>query len=224
MAIASPSIPGLAPTSLPNAGFMPLNLGTSFMQQQLLVQMMGMMQLIFQQVIGSGGGGLAAPGASNFGGSSSGGIGNFLGGGSNNETSGTSNSAPTTDLSNVKGNEFGKKFAAAAEKAANRINTPGQCLRGVNDAMESIGIPVKREAAAYMALDDMQKNKRFQEVKVSKDKLNSLPPGAVVVWNKGPGLPYGHISVSLGNGKEASSVVRNQLKLNTAYHVFLPKG
>lgn len=224
MAMHSIGFPALNSLPIASGGY-PAGMGASLgFQQQLLMQMMGMMQLMFQQVLGTGANGISAPSASNFGGSNSGGIGSFLGSNSSSPASGTAGSAPTTDLSNVKGNDFGKKLATAAEKAAKRINTPGLCLRGVNDAMESIGIPIKREAAAYMALDDMQKNKRFQEVKVSKDKLGSLPPGAVVVWNKGPGLPYGHISVSLGNGKEASSVVRNQLKLNTAYHVFLPKG
>lgn len=89
--------------------------------------------------------------------------------------------------------------------------------------MEAMGLPVQREASAYMALDNFRNNKRFQEVKVSKDKLSSLPPGAVVIWDKGPGLPHGHISVALGGGREASSTVRNQLKLSTNFHVFLPK-
>lgn len=135
----------------------------------------------------------------------------------------STSSAPTTDLSNVKGTEFGKKFAAQAEKTANGINTPGWCLKGVNDTMQAMGIPVKREASAYMALDDFQNNPRFQQVNVSKDQLKSLPAGAVVVWDKGPKNPHGHISVALGDGREASSVVRPQLTLSTNFHVFLPK-
>jgi len=132
-------------------------------------------------------------------------------------------SAPTTDLKNVQGSDFGKQFAAKAEQTANKINTSGLCLKGVNDTMQAMGLPVHREAAAYMAVDDFQKNPKFREVKVSKDQLKSLPAGAVVIWNKGSGLPYGHISVALGDGREASSKVRNQLLLNTDFHVFLPK-
>ncbi|MBN9414169.1 MAG: CHAP domain-containing protein [Candidatus Eremiobacteraeota bacterium] len=140
--------------------------------------------------------------------------------------SGTSvdkSSAPTTDLKDVQGSDFGKKLATQAEKTANQINTPGLCLKGVNDAMQAMGLPVHREAAAWMAVDDFQKNPRFREVKVSKSQLKSLPAGAVVIWDKGSGLPYGHISVALGDGREASSKVRNQLLLNTNFHVFLPK-
>ena len=130
--------------------------------------------------------------------------------------------APNTDLGNVQGSDFGKKFAAQAEKTANQINTSGLCLKGVNDTMQAMGLPVHREAAAWMAVDDFQKNPKFKEVKVAKDQLKSLPPGAVVIWDKGDGLPYGHISVALGGGREASSKVRQQLLLNTNFHVFLP--
>lgn len=141
---------------------------------------------------------------------------------SSNASKSTSSTAPTTDLKNVQGSDFGKKLAAQAEKTANQINTPGLCLKGVNDAMQAMGLPVHREAAAWMAVDDFQKNPKFKEVKVSKDQLKSLPAGAVVIWDKGSGLPYGHISVALGDGREASSKVRNQLLLNTNFHVFLP--
>lgn len=136
----------------------------------------------------------------------------------------TSNGAPpNANLKGGSGSDFGKQLAAQAERTAGRINTSGLCLKGVNDAMESMGLPVHREAAAWMAVDDFQKNPRFQEVKVPKDKLKSLPAGAVVIWDKGSGLPYGHISVALGDGREASSKVRDQLLLNTNFHVFLPK-
>ena len=143
------------------------------------------------------------------------------GGGGSHATS--QSTAPNTDPSNVQGSDFGKKFAAQAEKTANQINTSGLCLKGVNDTMQAMGLPVHREAAAWMAVDDFQKNPKFKEVKIAKDQLKSLPAGAVVIWDKGAGLPYGHISVALGGGREASSKVREQLLLNTNFHVFLPK-
>lgn len=140
----------------------------------------------------------------------------------NSSSNASSSTAPSTDLKNVQGSDFGKKLANQAEKTANQINTPGLCLKGVNDAMQAMGLPVHREAAAWMAVDDFQKNPKFKEVKVSKEQLKALPAGAVVIWDKGSGLPYGHISVALGDGREASSKVRNQLLLNTNFHVFLP--
>ena len=121
------------------------------------------------------------------------------------------------------GTDFGKQLAQRAEATANRINTPGLCLKGVNDTLESMGVHIQRRPSAYMALEDLRKNDRFREVQVSKDKLDSLPAGAIVVWGKGNNLPHGHISVSLGDGREASSKVRKQLHLNTEFHVFMPK-
>ena len=54
--------------------------------------------------------------------------------------------------------------------------------------------------------------------------LPKLPPGAVVVWNKGPGHPHGHISISLGGGREASDKIRKQItNYGTSVRVFLPK-
>lgn len=222
----SPLVGSGFPAPSAGMGFSPQNV----MMMQMMTQMMTMMQMLFQQVLGSGGGSAMASPMANFGSpaaSGGSGIGNFLGGSSGGAASGASSAAaagPTTDLSQVKGSEFGKKFAAAAEKTANRINTPGWCLKGVNDTMQAMGMPVTRRASAYMALPDFQKSDRFQEIKVSRDQLKSLPAGAVVIWDKGAGLPHGHISVALGNGREASSTVRNQLNLKTNFHVFVPKG
>ncbi len=119
--------------------------------------------------------------------------------------------------------DFGKRFAKTAEATANKINTPGLCLKGVNDSMAAMGITPHRHPSAYMALNDFRKDSHFKEVKVSKDQLDKLPAGAVVIWGQGQGLPHGHISVALGDGREASSRVRKQLHLNTEFHVFLPK-
>lgn len=221
------------PQASPMGGFAPVNQGFNLnFQSQMMTQMMAMMTMLMQQLMSTMGGAMS-PASANFGGSeASAGLGNFLGGSTGGSasapaaSSGTSaapSTGATTNASDIKGTEFGKKFAAQAEKTARRINTPGLCLKGVNDTMEAMGMPVQREASAYMALDNFQNNKRFQEIKVSKDQLKSLPAGAVVIWDKGPGLPHGHISVSLGDGREASSTVRNQLNLKTNFHVFVPK-
>lgn len=215
------------PAPRPTMGFGAPSMGSGFFQlQAVMAQMMMAMQMLFQEVLSSTGGGGVASASPSFGSSTPGsGIGNFLGGSPSTGGSGSSPStAPTTDLSKVKGTDFGKKLAAQAEKTARSINTPGLCLKGVNDTMQAMGLPVQREASAYMALDNFRNNKHFQEVNVSRDQLKSLPAGAVVIWDRGSGLPHGHISVALGDGREASSTIRNQLSLKTNFHVFLPKG
>ncbi|MHC9538645.1 MAG: hypothetical protein AB9903_03925 [Vulcanimicrobiota bacterium] len=122
------------------------------------------------------------------------------------------------------GSALGEKIADRAEANAEAYNTPGKCLQEAGEVLREFGIPVNRHPAAYQALPDLQKSDKVKEIKVSKEQLDNLPAGAIVVWDKGAGLPYGHISVALGDGREASSTVRNQLALNTEYHVFIPVG
>ena len=79
-------------------------------------------------------------------------------------------------------------------------------------------------ASAYMAADQLARNPRFREVQVPANQLRSLPPGAIVVWDRGQGKPHGHISIALGNGQEASDVLRNQItNYGTRHRVFLPR-
>lgn len=122
------------------------------------------------------------------------------------------------------GSDLGSRIAKRAEANAAAYNTPGKCLQETGKVLREFGIPVNRHPAAWQALPDLQHSDKVKEIHVSKDQLDKLPPGAIVVWDKGQGLPYGHISVALGGGREASSTVRNQLHLNTSFHVFVPVG
>jgi hypothetical protein len=150
----------------------------------------------------------------------------------NNESSDKSNTSDTTDTSHSSalnnaltgGTDLGKRIAKAAEADAAAYNTPGKCLQEAGKVLREFGIPVNRHPAAWQALPDLQNSNKVKEIQVGKAQLDKLPAGAIVVWDKGAGLPYGHISIALGDGREASSKVRNQLHLNTGYHVFVPVG
>jgi hypothetical protein len=120
------------------------------------------------------------------------------------------------------GTALGERIAKRAEADAAAYNTPGMCLQEVGKVLREFGIPVNRHPAAWQALPDLQKSNKVKEISVGKDQLDKLPAGAIVVWDKGAGLPYGHISIALGDGREASSKLRQQLHLNTSYHVFIP--
>jgi hypothetical protein len=48
-------------------------------------------------------------------------------------------------------------------------------------------------------------------VSVSSSDLASLPRGAVVVWGRSGAKPYGHVSVALGDGREASDHIQRQI-------------
>lgn len=126
----------------------------------------------------------------------------------------------------------GIALAKVAEMLANKRNTKGWCLAGVNDALQQVyGFRIS-EDSAYKTLDNFQAmcqgpDAKFQEVSVSADQLASLPAGAIVVWDQGSssrGMQFGHISVSLGDGREASDHVQQQWTNLGTYHVFLPTG
>ena len=149
------------------------------------------------------------------------GLGNFLGSGGGGSTAAAS-SAPTADVGSLQGgSSFGKKLAVDAERNAN--GPGGYCFKWVSQALRRHGVQTSG-ASAYMAADQLAKNDKFKEVRVSPKDFKKLPPGAVVVWNKGPGHPHGHISIALGDGREASDKIRNQItNYGTSARVFIPK-
>ena len=169
----------------------------------------------------------SSPGFGNNGNAGSPSIGNFLGGSSG---GGGRASAPSTsnaggasvnpsDLQG--GSELGKKIAADAQNTA--TGSGGYCFKYVSETLRKFGINTSG-ASAYMAADQLAKNPKVKEVNVSPQDFKKLPAGAIVVWDKGAGHEHGHISVALGNGKEASDVIRDQItNYGTKPRVFIPK-
>ena len=104
-----------------------------------------------------------------------------------------------------------------------RAGSGRNCYRGVKWALARQGVNL-HGVSAYMAAGQLARNGNFQEVRgLSRGDLRGLPPGAVVVWNRGPGHPHGHISVALGNGTEASDVIRRQIQnYPSSFRVFMP--
>lgn len=166
---------------------------------------------------GGGGGGLAT--ASNA-------ATNFLGAGGSPAAGGSpgfgGSNAPSVDLGSIQGGtDFGRTLAQDAAK--NATGPGGLCYKYVAQALGRHGVSVSG-ASAYMGADQLAKNPKFREVQIPPSQFKSLPPGAVVVWNKGPGHPHGHISIALGDGREASDKIRNQItNYGTSARVFLPK-
>ena len=118
-------------------------------------------------------------------------------------------SAPTVSGAQLQGSAFGNQIAAAAEQSARRLNSVGKCALGVNNALVSLG--VQGRGHAYQKAEQLADNPRFREVNVSAGDLRGLPPGAVVVWGRSSAKPYGHVSVALGGGREASDHIQNQI-------------
>jgi len=129
----------------------------------------------------------------------------------------------------------GMKLAKEAEEVANemaphRKPKKGKCFRGVKNALMGSKIGVELVGKhAYMAAGQLAKSSKFSEVKDLKPSdLKNLPPGAIVVWGKTKVSPSGHISIALGNGKEASDFIPKNgqltnLRGHTNFRVFVPK-
>lgn len=129
--------------------------------------------------------------------------------------------------------EFGKKVAEAGKTVGGSRGTTGRCYAGVADSLAKVGVNVSG-ASAYMAADQLANCDKFTEVKVSREELKNLPAGAVVVWHhnqngggsnvSAAGKKHGHISIALGDGREASDHIQAQMTNRDAtYRVFLPK-
>lgn len=124
----------------------------------------------------------------------------------------TSGAAPASRVSGseLTGSAFGDKLGDAAQRIAQRMNSVGACAKGVNDALTSLGVPGRGHA--YQKAEQLARNPKFREVNISSSDLANLPRGAVVVWGRSGAKPYGHVSVALGGGREASDHIQNQVR------------
>lgn len=128
-------------------------------------------------------------------------------------------SAWSNEYNNVKGN----KIADEAFYEASRRGTYGWCYNAVADAVERVTGRFLWGSHAYQAAEQFATSPHFYEV--FDYNIRYLPAGAIVVWGKGSSRS-GHISVSLGDGREASDHIASQM----TYHyggapsrVFYPK-
>lgn len=146
----------------------------------------------------------------------------------------TKNYNTQTNLANLKkvyNPNLGNKLANIAEKNASNMNSNGWCARGTNGSLEKAGFANgdTRVSYAYQEADKLARNKNFKEVSVSRGDLKKLPAGCVVVWDRNyfgtkASDIYGHVTITLGDGREASDHVSKMYMLNSNYRVFVPVG
>ena len=122
----------------------------------------------------------------------------------------------------------GERLAQIASCAGGQNGTRGKCLKGVNDSLQAAYGFRLSYPSAYMAKQSLDRmGDKFQNVTCQyqpASKLKSLPPGAIVVWDRKEGHPHGHISIALGNGQEASDHIQNQITgYGSSYVVYMPK-
>ena len=213
-------------------GVQPQQAGMSTM----LAMMMSAMQMISQMFMLDQMQTMMSPSAQ-FGAQSAGssaGLGNFLGGSPGGAGAGGSGAVGGATAPMATSSDFGSVpawGAALAKDAEKNANGPGgYCFKWVRQALERAGVKGVGGASAYMAADQLAKNPKFREIQVSPKDLPKLPAGAVVVWDRGgsgassAGKTHGHISISLGDGREVSDKVRKQITgMGSKVRVFLPK-
>lgn len=123
------------------------------------------------------------------------------------------------------GSASGQHLAQVAERTAMGMGSVGMCYRGAKASIaRATGVQLTG-GSAWMAANQLANSGRFREVSVPQSQLRNLPAGAVVVWGQTNRSPHGHISVALGDGREASDHVQRQitsLRGASNYRVFVP--
>lgn len=146
--------------------------------------------------------------------------------------------------------DFGNSLVASARNVDGYMDNSGKCLRGVRLALEGAGIQLRDPRtggnlnSAYQAADVLANHHqdRFSEMRpVSRGDLRSLPPGAIVVWDRNPdpakraqnpsnGFSHGHIEIIGDNGQAYSDgrqnwgVTMNNNGRYGGFRVFLPNS
>ncbi|MBX7096864.1 MAG: hypothetical protein K1X89_04045 [Myxococcaceae bacterium] len=140
---------------------------------------------------------------------------------------GSKAAAPVKGPSGAGSGPLMDRLARAGVAAANAINRPGLCARGVANALESIGLAVPRQPSAYMYGNVLARDPRFKEIHISD--VSQAPPGAIVVWGATGGSSavgqHGHIMIAQPGGGESASIVRDhRIRLSSQMRVFVPVG
>lgn len=131
----------------------------------------------------------------------------------------------TADVQQAVHGGLADRLGSVAPRNACNFGKHHLCYHGVKASLSQVGIHVEG-GSAYQAASQLANNPRVQELHgISANQLPRLPKGAIVVWNRGPGHPDGHISIASGNGIEYSDRPRRQIThYGTGFRVFMPVG
>ena len=107
----------------------------------------------------------------------------------------------------------GKKLALTAR--SNTKGFGGDCALYVRRALEKCGLGNGERGDGYEYASILSRNKNFKEISTSGIDLSDLPAGCVLVYNRGTAgysRKYGHVEITLGNGKAASDGITNNIR------------
>ena len=115
----------------------------------------------------------------------------------------------------------GLKLAKIAQK--NAVGFKHKCATYVKKAIEESGLGKYEYGHAYECANILKKNKNFKEISTKGLDLSKLPAGCVLVYGKKVAKyspQYGHVEITLGNGKAASDGITNNIRQGA--RVFVP--
>ena len=120
-----------------------------------------------------------------------------------------------------------KKGITLAQDAAVHAKKKSQkyCAKYVKKSMERTGLGSYEKGHAYECADLLSKNNNFKEIKVSATEFKKLPAGCIVVYPQddlGYSKKYGHIEITMGNGRGASDFINPNMKYSANARVFVP--
>lgn len=145
--------------------------------------------------------------------------------------------------------DLGRRIWESAQQTARQRSPRGLCMQGVRQTLDRIGINIRDQngnnlRSAYMAADALatRYQDQFTEMHpVSRSQLRSLPPGAIVVWDRNPdpsrraanpsnGYSHGHIEIigpngqAVSDGRQPWGITMNNNGRYGGFRVFLPNG
>ena len=100
----------------------------------------------------------------------------------------------------------------------------GYCAKYVSNSLERLGIAGAR-GDAYELRDSLRNNPHFKEVDVNSVDIKNLPAGCILVYQQGAAgysNAYGHVEITLGNGKAASDYINDNIKASLNMNIFVP--
>ena len=112
---------------------------------------------------------------------------------------------------------FGKQFGLSAYKTAKNMgNTKslGKCALAVGDALarvlgEGIACRFRGNAFAWLPKIKGQLGQKYWKFLKQSKNTTGLPAGSIVLWDRQPAHPFGHIEVADGNGHLCSDFIRS---------------
>ncbi len=118
--------------------------------------------------------------------------------------------------------QSGQRLASYALSHAVGFNN--SCARYVKNAIANTGLGNYEYGHAYDMIRIMRRNRNFIEISPSSVNVKNLPPGCILVYDRGVGgysSTYGHTEITTGDGRAVSDgITRNLYKRPTA--IFMP--